>query len=103
MTQAAEAHFSAPAFAESAALSVRGLNISVAIGAERYPVVRDMAFDLAAGQTLCIVGESGCGKSMTALALLQLLAVGVSIDSGAIQLGEVDLCTADQRDRKSNV
>lgn len=30
-------------------------------------------FDLRAGETLCVVGESGCGKSMTALALLRLI------------------------------
>ncbi len=97
MLQAAETSVSAQAVAEPAALSVRDLNISVANGAQRYPVVRDMAFELAPGKTLCIVGESGCGKSMTALALLQLLPVGVSTDSGAIQLADVDLCTANQR------
>lgn len=80
-----------------AALSLRGLNLSVVNGSQRYPVVRDMAFELAPGETLCIVGESGCGKSMTALALLQLLPLGVSTDSGAIRLGDVDLCSADQR------
>ncbi len=97
MMQIAEGHMSTPAVAPPAALSVRGLNISVANGAQRYPVVRDMAFELAAGETLCIVGESGCGKSMTALALLQLLPLGVSTDSGTIQLGDVDLCAAGQR------
>ena len=97
MMQAAAGHFSMPPVTASAALTVRGLNISVANGAHRYPVVCDMAFELAAGETLCIVGESGCGKSMTALALLQLLPLGVSTDSGAIQLGDVDLCTVGQR------
>ena len=95
--QAAQARISTLDAGGPAALSVRGLNISVINGAQRYPVVRDMAFDLDPGQTLCIVGESGCGKSMTALALLQLLPLGVGTDSGAIRLGEIDLCSADQR------
>ena len=95
--QAAEAHFSTPAVAAAAALAVHGLNIAVANGAQGYLVVRDMAFELAPSETLCIVGESGCGKTLTALALLQLLPVGVSTVSGSIRLGDVDLCTADQR------
>jgi peptide/nickel transport system ATP-binding protein len=97
MVQATEGHVPTPTKGVPTALSVRGLNLSVVSGAQLYPVVRDMAFDMAPGETLCIVGESGCGKSMTALALLQLLPVGVSTDSGAIQLGGVDLCSADQR------
>jgi peptide/nickel transport system ATP-binding protein len=97
VTQAAASSTSTLGAGGPAALSVRGLNISVINGAQRYPVVRDMAFDLAPGQTLCIVGESGCGKSMTALALLQLLPLGVGTDSGAIRLGEIDLCSAEQR------
>jgi peptide/nickel transport system ATP-binding protein len=35
--------------------------------------VRDISFEINAGETLCLVGESGCGKSMTALALMDLL------------------------------
>ena len=39
----------------------------------RTKVLDDVSFDLNAGETLCIVGESGCGKSMTALALMGLI------------------------------
>ncbi|MDX8351803.1 ABC transporter ATP-binding protein [Cognatiyoonia sp. IB215182] len=52
-------------------LDVRGLSIRID-GAER-DLVEDVSFTLNAGETLCIVGESGCGKSLTALALMGLL------------------------------
>ena len=35
--------------------------------------MRDISFESRRGETLCLVGESGCGKSMTALALMGLL------------------------------
>ena len=54
-------------------LSVRNLDIQVATPAGARTVVEGMSFDLRAGETLCIAGESGSGKSMTALALMQLL------------------------------
>ena len=53
-------------------LDVQGLSIRVK-GAPSN-LVDDLSFSLRIGQTLCIVGESGCGKSLTALALMGLLA-----------------------------
>lgn len=54
-------------------LSVRHLTVRLKIEGEVYPVIEDLCFDLRRGETLALVGESGCGKSMTALALLQIL------------------------------
>jgi len=54
-------------------LSVRNLITTVATPAGPRQVVDDLSFDLAPGETLCIAGESGSGKSMTALSLMQLL------------------------------
>jgi len=43
------------------------------------------------GETLGIVGESGCGKTMTALSIMNLLPTGGSIVSGSIKLNDVEI------------
>lgn len=54
-------------------LQVRQLCTSLFMDSNRYPVVDRVSFDLHRGKTLALVGESGCGKTMTALSLLKLL------------------------------
>ena len=66
-------------------LSVRDLEITFRSGGEDIPVVRDLSFDLGAGETLGIVGESGCGKSITALSLMGL----VPNPSGRVSKGQI--------------
>ncbi len=57
-----------------------------------FPVVNDVDLHLAAGETLAVVGESGCGKSMLAHSMLQLLPKRISrIAAGSIRLGGADL------------
>ena len=55
-------------------LKVEGLAVDLARKGGVTRLVEDVSFEVMAGQTLCIVGESGCGKSLTALALMGLLA-----------------------------
>ena len=54
-------------------LKVEGLSVDFATPTGASRVVSDLSFDLRQGETLCIAGESGSGKSVTALSLMGLL------------------------------
>ncbi|MCZ0733091.1 ABC transporter ATP-binding protein [Phreatobacter sp. AB_2022a] len=66
-------------------LSVENLTVSVHSSTGWVPIVRDLSISVDAGETLCLVGESGCGKSITALAVMGLLPRGARIDGGMRQ------------------
>lgn len=55
------------------------------------PAVRGVSFSVNKGETLCIVGESGCGKSITSLSIMGLLPNNGSITNGQILFEEKDL------------
>ncbi|MEC5414725.1 ATP-binding cassette domain-containing protein, partial [Aurantimonas sp. C2-4-R8] len=78
-------------------LTVDGLTVVVGGEGGPRPVVSDLAFTLGRGETLCIAGESGSGKSMTALAIMGLLPKpGARIEAGTIRFGDTDLATLDE-------
>ena len=54
-------------------LEVRGLSVCFKGGQRETFAVDDVSFDIRRGETLCVVGESGCGKSMTSLSILKLV------------------------------
>jgi peptide/nickel transport system ATP-binding protein len=66
-------------------IAVEGLGISLNTSRGRAQAVREVSFALKRGETLGLVGESGCGKSITALALMGLLPDS-AIVSGSIRL-----------------
>ncbi len=74
----------------SALLEVRGLRTSFAVEAGEFTAVDGVSFELEPGRTLCIVGESGCGKSVTALSIMGLVAPPGRV-SGEIRFEGVDL------------
>ena len=79
-------------------LSVSGLTVSVRGEDGAREVVSDLSFTLSRGETLCIAGESGSGKSMTSLAIMRLLPEPAArIAGGSIRLGDTDLASLDER------
>jgi oligopeptide/dipeptide ABC transporter ATP-binding protein len=76
-------------------LDVENLRISFPdAGKGRVYPVDGVSFSLDRGKTLALVGESGCGKSLTSLALLRLVPAPGRIEEGsAIRLGETDVLT----------
>ena len=72
-------------------LEVKGLRVEIALASGVLRPVDGVSFDVAAGETLALLGESGCGKSMTALALNRLLPDAASIESGEVRLAGEDV------------
>lgn len=81
-------------------LRVDRLSVEFAGRRAAAPVLNDISFDVAAGETLCLVGESGCGKSMTALAIMRLIPEPGRISTGTIKLGEHDLAAYSVNDMR---
>lgn len=54
-------------------LEVKGLNTSFVSDGKEIPIVKDVSFDLRRGTTLAVVGESGCGKSVTVHSIVRLM------------------------------
>lgn len=89
--------------AEDAVLSVRGLTVRFRLrGGRTVDAVSDADFDLGAGECLALVGESGCGKSVLASALLGLLPANAETSGTALLAGPdggeaTDLLAADEK------
>ena len=72
--------------ANDVALSVRGLTINLPKGMERAFAVENISFNLKRGEILCIIGESGSGKSVTASTIMGLLPKVIPVSAGTIHL-----------------
>jgi oligopeptide/dipeptide ABC transporter ATP-binding protein len=83
-------------------LQILGLRVSFRTDSGPVPAVRGVDLALAQGETLALVGESGCGKSVTALSVLRLVATPPgSYDAGEIRFqGEDLLKVSDERIRE---
>ena len=84
----------------AAVLEVKDLSVSFSTEAGHAQIVDGISFSISAGQATGLVGESGCGKSMAAMAILGLLPDnGTSVKSAGIALNgrEISALTSAQR------
>jgi len=89
----------APPDAKETLLSVRDLSVDFLTEDGLIAAVDGVSFDLEAGEILAMVGESGCGKSATALALLRLIANPPGrIAGGTVSFRGRDLLTASEEE-----
>ncbi len=78
-------------------LEVRDLVIDIPVAAGMLHPVQSISFEVKRGETLCIVGESGCGKSLTSLAIMDLLPKAAIRTASALKLDGEDLQTIGER------
>lgn len=85
-----------------ALLEVENLEIAVSARGKLLPVVQGVSFDVDDNETLGIVGESGCGKSLTSLAIMGLLGgTSVRITGGSIRFDGMNLLTLPAKARRA--
>src|ERR1051325_10925220 len=82
-------------------LEVRGLKTHFATDRGLFRAVDGISFSVARGRTVGLVGESGCGKSVTALSVMGLVASAGRVEADAVLFGDRDLLklSVDERRR----
>ena len=91
MTDAIEAREASPIPAGGPLLQVEGLSLGYLTRGGEVKAVQDVSFDLARGQALGLVGESGCGKTSVANSLMRLLPDNARLAGGRVYLDGTDL------------
>jgi peptide/nickel transport system ATP-binding protein len=81
-----------------ALLEVQDLTVDIPLSEGVLHPVRGISFSVERGETVCIVGESGCGKSLTSLAIMGLLPKRADRKASALRIGDLDISTASQRE-----
>ena len=79
-------------------LELRGLKTEFFTDEGAVPAVNDVSFSINAGEVLGLVGESGCGKSVTALSIMRLLSAAGRVTAGEILLGGVNILRLPERE-----
>lgn len=79
-------------------LDVKDLHVTFGPRHGAIEILRGIDLSLVKGETLCLVGESGCGKSMTTLAVTRLLPKAAQLKAARIELDGIDLNTVSRRE-----
>lgn len=79
-------------------MEIRDLEITFGRGRRAVRCAEGVSLTVNAGEIVCLVGESGCGKSITALAAMGLLPVGGRVTGGSIRLEGRELLTLSRRE-----
>ena len=82
-------------------LEIDDLHTDIAVKPRVVRAVDGVSFSIRAGETLGLVGESGCGKSMTGMSVMKLLPPGGHIRSGSIRLNGRDVVPLDDREMRA--
>jgi len=81
-------------------LSVRDLQVDFDLDGRVARAVDGVSFDLAPGEVLGVVGESGCGKSVTALSIMRLVPQPPGRVAGEVRFGGRDLLRVPEREMR---
>jgi peptide/nickel transport system ATP-binding protein len=101
MTNGAESVLStarSPAGSSPPALELDDLSVAYTVRGIDRPVLRGVTFTIAAGESYGLVGESGCGKSTAAFAVMRYLPRNGKVTSGSIRLAGRDLLAMSEAD-----
>ena len=71
-------------------LDLKSVNVKFKVEDDTLHILRDVSLSIPRGSFLCVVGESGCGKSVTAQAIVQLLPDNGEVSSGDILFSQGD-------------
>jgi oligopeptide/dipeptide ABC transporter ATP-binding protein len=82
----------------SPVLSVRDLTTTIHSEGLTFDVVRGMSLDVYPNEIVCLVGESGCGKTIAALSVMRLLPEAARITGGSIRFKDKELVSASEQD-----
>ena len=86
---------------ENSILDVKNLTVYVTVDDRKFPVVHDLNFSVMKGEIFGIVGESGCGKTLTALSIPELLPDGIFQSKSSVVFENVILHSLTSKEKRN--